>query len=45
MSRRRRSIRPGKRFLVLMRDNFTCRYCGARPMLGLSVDPGEDDAL
>lgn len=28
---KRLSISGGKRFKVLERDNFTCRYCGGRP--------------
>lgn len=33
------SVSPGRRFEVLRRDNFTCRYCGASaPDVKLEVD-------
>lgn len=34
-----RVMRPGLRFRVLARDNYTCRYCGAKaPGVALHVD-------
>lgn len=29
--RRREELSPSVRFQILRRDNYTCRYCGARP--------------
>lgn len=35
----RKSIRKGLRFEILNRDNFTCRYCGAKaPDVSLELD-------
>ena len=35
----RKSIKKGLRFEILNRDNFTCRYCGAKaPDVSLEVD-------
>jgi 5-methylcytosine-specific restriction endonuclease McrA len=32
-------VRPKLRFLILQRDNFACRYCGARaPTARLEID-------
>lgn len=38
-TRKRRALRQDARFAILQRDNFTCRYCGAKaPDVRLEID-------